>query len=271
MASAALRRAVMCRPTHFKVLYQINPWMDTKTPVDNGKANQQWMALKQALENANVKVDVVEQNKDLPDMVFACNCGIVLKNQVYLSRYRHPPRQPEREEYEKWFKQNGFQVFKDDKFYFEGGGDAKFSSPKKLWGAYGFRSDAGVYDLIKEIGDFEIVKCQLVDSRFYQLDTCFLPLDENNALWYPQAFSAESRKRMEKEINLIAVDEADAVKFVCNSIVVGNTVIMPTGCGQNMEKMLERKGFKVVECAMSEFLKGGGACQCLVLRLDYTE
>jgi len=265
-----LRRAAMCPPSYYKVVSKINPWMDPTKPVDLSVAQQQWMGLKRDLEKVGVRVDVVEPQPHLPDMTFACNSGTAWKNKVYLARFRHPERQPEREFFEKWYRDQGFEIYKDDKYFFEGGGDAKFSSPNKLFGGYGFRSDKGAYDLIRKMGDFKVVLCNLKDPRFYHLDTCFLPLDEQNALYFPPAFTPDSIAEMKKEINLIAVDEADALRFVCNGIVVGKTAFLPPGC-QSTRTLIEPLGFQVVESPMSEFLKGGGAMQCLLLRCDYAE
>lgn len=65
----------------------------------------------------------------------------------------------------------------------------------------------------------------------------------------------------------IEVSEAEATAFVCNAITVRNTVISPIGVGEETKKRLASRGFTVAEVDMSEFMKSGGACQCLVLRL----
>lgn len=44
------------------------------------------------------------------------------------------------------------------------------------------------------------------------------------ALWYPQAFTKETRKRMEEKLELIGVTETEAENFICNGITLGNTV-----------------------------------------------
>ena len=40
------RHYLMCRPTYFTVSYEINPWMDRRTPVDTALAVAQWERLR---------------------------------------------------------------------------------------------------------------------------------------------------------------------------------------------------------------------------------
>lgn len=65
----------------------------------------------------------------------------------------------------------------------------------------------------------------------------------------------------------IAISESEAKAFVCNAITVRNTVISPIGVSQETKDQLAKRGFSVTEIDMSEFMKSGGACQCLVLKL----
>jgi len=264
------RRVLMCRPSFFKVQYKINPWM-SDDPVDAKRAMQQWETLKKTIEQCGVEVKELTPVNGLPDMVFCCNAGIVHGNKVYLSHFRHPERQGERDHYEAWFKKQKFEIFGDTLTHFEGGGDATFTSTTRLWGAYGYRSERQVYDKIAakfKVPHLRAIVCQLASPQYYHIDTCFCPLSETSALWFPPAFTEESQKQMkeEKDFELIPVSKADAEKFVCNSITIGKTVISPVGCDETTA-VLERKGFTVAPVDLSEFMKSGGACQCLVLKL----
>lgn len=53
-----------------------------------------------------------------------------------------------------------------------------------------------VYERIRALGNFEIVICELVHPKFYHLDTCFAPVDQTTALWYPPAFSENTKKEV---------------------------------------------------------------------------
>ena len=58
------------------------------------------------------------------------------------------------------------------------------------------------------------VAMELVHPRFYHLDTCFLPLDDRSALYYPGAFDSYGRKVIRRFIeNPVPVGTADAYQF----------------------------------------------------------
>lgn len=119
-----------------------------------------------------------------------------------------------------------------------------------------------------KLGNFEVVICELILPNFYHLDTCFAPVDEKTALWYPPAFSDNTQKEILRRLpQSIAVSEKEANAFVCNAITIRKNVISPIGVADETKKTLKERGFKVTEVDMSEFMKSGGACQCLVLRL----
>uniref|UniRef100_A0A7E4ZR16 Amidinotransferase n=1 Tax=Panagrellus redivivus TaxID=6233 RepID=A0A7E4ZR16_PANRE len=257
----------MVPPKHFTVEYTINPWMGGV--VDQAKAQTQWDALKVAIEKQGVKVLTLDQAPGLPDMVFVCNSGLVLGNNVYLSKFRHAERSGEQEHYLKWFKANGYTVHGEDYAeYFEGGGDAVFSDYKTLWAGYGARSSKSVYSLVQSLGDYETVICDLVNPKFYHLDTCFTPVGATSALWYPGAFSAATQAEIRRRLpDAIEVSDAEATAFVCNAITIRNAVISPIGVSATTKDALKKLGYETVEVDMSEFMKSGGACQCLVLKL----
>jgi N-dimethylarginine dimethylaminohydrolase len=66
---------------------------------------------------------------------------------------------------------------------------------------------------------------------------------------------------------LIEVPEVEALHFVCNAVVLGNSIVLPAGCPETY-RLLEGRGFSVYPVHLSEFIKAGGAAKCLSLRLD---
>lgn len=65
----------------------------------------------------------------------------------------------------------------------------------------------------------------------------------------------------------IAISDEEADAFVCNAITVRKVVLSPKGMSSETKRKLEARGFGVIEFDMSEFMKSGGACQCLILKL----
>jgi N-dimethylarginine dimethylaminohydrolase len=109
---------------------------------------------------------------------------------------------------------------------------------------------------------------ELIDPRFYHLDTCFCPLDENSAIYYPGAFDEYGRSVLLDRIpHLIEVSAAEAVSFSCNAVVVGHSVVLNEGAPK-LARSLVDAGFGVRPVKLTEFIKAGGSAKCLTLRLD---
>src|SRR6476620_664544 len=72
------RHYAMVRPDHFRVDYQINPYMDLSRQPDPALTRVQWDGLVAAIEAAGGTVQSLPQRSDSPDMVYAMNLGLAL-------------------------------------------------------------------------------------------------------------------------------------------------------------------------------------------------
>jgi N-dimethylarginine dimethylaminohydrolase len=116
----------------------------------------------------------------------------------------------------------------------------------------------------------EIVPVELIDSRFYHLDTCFCPLPGGELLWFPQAFDRHGQEAISERVAKswrIAVREEEAVRFACNAVPIGKNVVLPEDCPVTMA-MLAAHGYSAHPVNLSEFIKAGGAAKCLTLSLN---
>ena len=265
-------RILMCAPDHYDVDYVINPWMEGNIHKSSQeKAVEQWSKLNFVL-NDIAQVDLVEGQPGVPDMVFTANAGLVLGDNAVLSRFYHLERQGEEPHFKKWFEDNGFNVFELPKdLPFEGAGDALLDREGQwLWAGYGFRSELDSHPYLAKWLDIEVLSLRLIDDRFYHLDTCFCPLAGGYLLYYPGAFDSYSNHIIEGRVpaqKRIAIAEADAINFACNSVNVGQTVVMNKAT-ESLKQRLSDAGFKVIETPLTEFLKAGGAAKCLTLRIN---
>ncbi len=265
-------RILMCAPDHYDVDYVINPWMEGNIHKSSqDKAVEQWSKLNQIL-NDIAQVDLVEGQPGVPDMVFTANAGLVLGENAVLSRFYHPERQGEEPHFKKWFADNGFNVFElPQDLPFEGAGDALLDREGRwLWAGYGFRSELDSHPYLAKWLDIEVLSLRLIDDRFYHLDTCFCPLAGGYLLYYPGAFDSYSNHIIEKRVpesKRIAIAEADAINFACNTVNVEQTVVM-NKASSSLKQSLEDAGFTVIETPLTEFLKAGGAAKCLTLRIN---
>jgi lysine-ketoglutarate reductase/saccharopine dehydrogenase-like protein (TIGR00300 family) len=263
-------RILMCAPHHYDVDYVINPWMEGNIHRSSRDlAEAQWDKLYQVLQTY-ATIDLVEPQKGWPDMVFTANAGLILGNKVILSRFFHPERQGEEPYFQAWFESQGYQVHLLPKnLPFEGAGDALMDRAENLlWAGYGFRSELDAHPYLAKWLDVEVLSLRLVDRRFYHLDTCFCPLTDGYLLYYPAAFDTYSNRLIELRVpadKRIAIDEADAVNFACNTVNIDKIVVM-NKVSDGLKRILAERGFTVVETPLTEFLKAGGAAKCLTLK-----
>jgi N-dimethylarginine dimethylaminohydrolase len=262
---------LMCPPDHFGIEYEINPWMSRALQADRLIAAQQWCDLKQLLEDAGARVALMESVAGLPDLVFTANAAMIHRQQAVLARFRHPERQGEEVYDERWLAGAGFEVLHvPGETFFEGAGDALFVGDT-LFAGYRIRSDARGHQQVGVLVDSRVIPLELVDGRYYHLDTCLCPLAPGQAIFYPAAFDSYGQRVLAELIpDLIAVEQAEAERFACNAVVVGRTVVTNTGAS-GLHAQLRARGFTPLETPLDEFVKAGGSAKCLTLRLDGEE
>jgi N-dimethylarginine dimethylaminohydrolase len=262
---------LMCPPDHYRIEYEINPWMDRAVGADATLSLRQWQALHDSLRELGARVDCLKPVAGLPDLVFTANAGLIYRNIFVSSQFRHGVRQGETPHFDHWAREHGCKVVSlPPGYYFEGAGDALFLG-EILFGGYRFRSDAKSHLWVGNLLNVEVLPLELVDPRFYHLDTCFCPLDGETAIYYPGAFDDYGRSVLEDRIpRLIAVSADEAVSFSCNAVVVGRTVLLNAGAPK-LARALQGLGYGVRPLPLTEFIKAGGSAKCLTLRLDGEE
>ena len=260
-------RILMCPPRHYAIRYEINPWMKLRNPIRHEAAQRQWEALYRVLRRLGVRILQVPQSRRCPDMVFTANAGVAQGRVFIPSHFRHPERQGESAAFIRFFKARGYRIADVAAgLYFEGEGDL-LPYRDLLFGGFRFRSELGAHEKVGAFLRKRVVGLELTRPHFYHLDTCFFPLDERSALYYPGAFDAYGRKVIQRFVeNPVAVARADACQFACNAIRVDRTVVI-NKIGRALKNRLWKLGYRAVETDMSEFVKAGGSVKCLLLRL----
>lgn len=266
-----MKRLLVCPPDYFRIDYEINPWMRITNAVDPYRAIRQWQDLMLTLEkDLGVVLERMAPVSGLPDMVFTANAGVVVGRTAVPSRFRHLERQREETYFEAWFKEHGYEVVPlREGLYFEGAGDL-LGVPDLWLGGYRQRSDVRVYTQLSRLFGREIIPVELVDGRFYHLDTCFCPLSGGEALYYPPAFDTYAQSVIADrlpEARRLVVPQADALRFACNAVCVDRHVVLPEGCRET-EQLLKARGYLPHPLPLDEFMKAGGSAKCLTLALD---
>lgn len=262
---------LMCPPDYYGIEYEINEWMNRSRPADQAEAQGQWKALHQTLLDLGVKVSLVPPQKGFPDLVFTANAGLIFQRNFLSSRFKHGERAGESLFFDAWFAEHDFKVLHlSEGHFFEGAGDALFCG-STLFAGYRFRSDALAHQELGRMINRRVLPLELVNPRFYHLDTCFCPLAPDEAIYFSDAFDDYGKRVLTEHVpKLHPIPEADAYRFGCNAVVVGRSVVINDGC-PGLQSLLRSAGYTPISVALDEFLKAGGSAKCLTLRLDGEE
>ncbi|MEB4209452.1 dimethylargininase [Mycobacterium sp. 94-17] len=261
----SVRRYAMTPPAYFAVEYAINPWMDVTAPVDAGLAQAQWENLYDTYLRLGHHVDVVEPVAGLPDMVYAANGGFVAHDVAIVARFRFAERAGEARAYARWMASLGHRPVYT-RHVNEGQGDLLKVGDIVLAG-WGFRTDRRAHPEISAALRAPVISLELVDPRFYHLDTALAVLDDHTIAFYPPAFSAAAQEQLGALFpDALIADTADAYVLGLNVVSDGLHVVLPSAA-TGFAAQLRRAGFEPIGVDLSELLKGGGSVKCCTLEV----
>ncbi len=267
-----ITRLLMCRPDHFGVTYDINPWMTQHVGSSAPDAVRQWERFVEVLQIAgDVSIETIEPVAGLPDLVFTANAALISGNLAICASFRHPERRREQSLYRSWLASRGFATTFLQQTFFEGSGDALFDRTRpQMFAGYGWRTERSATLQLSETISTRVVPLLLVDERFYHLDVALNPLASGHVMVYMNAFSPHAqvllRRAVEPEF-LIELTTDDALAFAANSVEIGDAMIMHS-CSKALQSRLYDAGYRVFTTDLSEFHKAGGSAKCLTLKLN---
>lgn len=276
------RSVLISTPEYFDIVDVKNVHMQGNIGgLNKNLAVKQWSDLKavyQSWKQQDILDEVLEikGEEGLEDMIFTANQSFpwTLKGKkvVVMSKMRHASREREVPYFRKFYKALGYELFElSGAPHFEGMGDLIPHYGKNLlYGGYGHRTDAGAYKEISQLLQVPVVLLKLEDERFYHLDTCFIPADENTVFLTPAAFQEEDLQGLKKLFkNIIEIPDEEADKyFALNAHLVNDAktkkkvAVLQKGTAV-MKRELHKLGFEVSEIDTSEYIKSGGSCFCM--------
>jgi ornithine aminotransferase len=281
-AAAPTAHLMMSAPDFFEVSYRINPWMDPanwSVAADRlaRDARDGWAGLKRAYEELGARIEVQMPVRGLPDMVFTANAAVVLDRKVMLARFLCPERQGEQAHNLAFFEALRARgvidsiVTPPEGLFFEGAGDAIWDRTRSLlWTGYGQRSSRDMHRALAETYGVPAIALELVDPRFYHLDTCFCVLPRGDIIWFKPALAPASQALVEElagRDKLIEASEDDAHHLAVNSVSLGNDVVL-CHASERLRAQLRERGYTPHVVGLDSFNRSGGAAYCLTLRLD---
>ena len=276
-------RFLMCRPRYFAVTYKINPWMDPAAWHQGGHvlhatAVQQWQGLFNALGARGARIELLEPEDGLPDLVFTANSAVVLDGKALLARFRYPQRQSEQPVFAAAFDILRRRGLIDEVttlppgVTLEGAGDCLWDAHRRaFWMGCGFRSGVEAREVVAAQFGVPCVALPLTDPAFYHLDTCFSPLPCGAVMYYPAAFTTEALTLIHAHVapeQRIPIAPDDAARFAANAVSFGRIIVL-SSCSDTLRARLREHDYTVVETPLTGFQHSGGSACCLTLRLDH--
>lgn len=274
-------RVLMCSPDYFDIVDVKNVHMQGHIGnTDKAQVNAQWQSLKDAYDALHTnkvldEVSVIPGAVGCEDMVFCANQTLPWKMEddsevVVMSRMRHESRQREVPYFEEFFKNKGFKPlhFNNVKM-FEGMGDVIPHPGKRLlYGGYGHRTTAEAYDELAQMLQTPVVALELINPKFYHLDTCFVPLSKDSVMLCKEAFTEDGLAMIRQLFTKVYyIPEYEAEKyFSLNAHAFDahgtKTAILQKGSAITVD-VLKQEGYNVVEIETGEFMKSGGSVFCM--------
>jgi ornithine aminotransferase len=273
---------LMSPPDFFEVAYSINPWMNPGEWQLDAKrlardAATGWDLLCATYESLGAKVIVKPAAQGWPDLVFTANCAVVLDGKAILARYLKDERAGEERHGQVMFEQLKARGLIDhvvrtpEGVYFEGAGDAIYDAHRKImWMGWGQRSCRAAHHTIEQVFGIQTLSLELVDPRFYHLDTALCVLPGGEVLYHPGAFTAEGRHEIRAVVGperLIEAPVEDAGALAVNAVCMDRIVVM-CHCSDTLRAQLHARGYHVHVVPLGSFNRSGGAAYCLTLALN---
>jgi N-dimethylarginine dimethylaminohydrolase len=261
------RDLLMCRPKFFRILHQINPYMDPRVQPNAKELKTEYNEIVESHLAAGRKVRFLDPAPDEPDMTYTANQALVRAHKAVLGNLP-PERAGETKFMRKWLESAGFEVI-DCPYRFSGQGDAIPTGTGAVIKGRQWRSDPKSDDFIKDALGYEIIPIHTVSDAWYDDDLVFGAIKPGLIAVAWDALDEASQKllRARTDLQYIDVSLGEAKNFACNLVSDGRTVVMPQG-GPRLAAELRRRGLTVVERSIAQLKLGGGAIRCTTLALD---
>lgn len=282
MSASINRTVLMSGPRYFEVK-ELNPYSKADTQPDIAGAATEFAAIKEAIEQTGIQVIKVDEPKNCQDGIFTANWALCRGDIAVLSSLPNA-RKAEEPYAERVLASLGKKVVRPP-YRFSGQGDA-LPCGNLLFCGSGYRNDARIHQFLADTLGYEIVPLQTIpeldasgkpttnrvtglpDSFFYDIDLAMCVLTPKLIAWCPGAFTPESQARMRQvPIEKIEVPLEEAMKFACNLVSSGDTVVMGT-TAPTLRADIEAHGLHVLTVELKELAKGGGYIRCTTLTLD---
>jgi N-dimethylarginine dimethylaminohydrolase len=264
---------LMCPPDSYDVHFLFNPHMPYTEHVDRRRAKAQWRRLVRVLEEAGADLHFLEPRPGLGPLVFTADGAFCYRpGDVLILQNDGVRGDLEPKIFQDWFGGRGFRVeCAPPNYRLDGGNLLRLADGDVLAGLKPFATGLGeryLARLLRLTCGAELFTVPLVDEKFLHLDTVVGVLGPQRFLVYRGGLHDGLLPAEGPLANaeIVDVSAADAARFGCNLVVVGDVVV--TGpISDDLGRRLTRLGYHVERVDLGEFYKAGGGAKCLTLPL----
>jgi N-dimethylarginine dimethylaminohydrolase len=251
----------------------------SRAETDPRRALAEWVRLADALVSLGAELAVLpppEHEPPLTGMVYTANAGQLFQARFLLSHMVAAHRQEEGNFLGPFLSGLGLRVERAEHPW-EGQAELTTDGAGRYLLSWGVRSAP---ESAVEIGallpaEAKILRVQ-IKPPFYHGDTCLglfrHPEGRALLLVYPGALLGKTPADLERffgpDVEVLPIQEQDALAYACNSLAVNGTVLVPRGLSAGLHEALRGRGFEILELGLDElFGKGGGGPRALVNNL----
>lgn len=263
-----MQKILLCPPLYFDIEYAINPWMHIDQKVNREKVLKEYANLKNKYTELGVQFDELQPTQGLPDQVYTTDMGLPVGKLFIKSNFKYGQRKPEATIGAEYFTSKKYAVYNlPPTISFEGEGDLIKNNDRYFMG-WGQRTMYKAEEYLQIALQKEVIPLKMINPSFFHLDTCFAPLNNDVAIYYPKAFSEDGRQTLKQYFKeIIPIHKKDADAFACNLVMFNKNIVVHEGLSKELRKKIESYGFIVHGLDMSEYLKGGGSVKCVSLQI----
>lgn len=259
-------RALVVKPDYFEIDYKVNYRLEKGLKIDRKKLFKQYDNLLSQLSKFGVSITEIEQQKNMPSMVYCRDWGFVNEDKTFfLAKFKPQPRRRESKFARKIFEGLGYEVITPpDRDYYTFA-DLYIVEDKYYFG-WGKRSAIKSKDFLEKHLKTELIDFKVIDHHYDHLDKCLGPIDNNSVLYYLEALSMIEQARVCYHFqNSIPITEQDASVYATSFIRIEDIILMPVGVSDYLKEEIRRLDVELVEIDVSEYLKAGQGLRSLAL------
>lgn len=263
-----LKKVLLSRPEYLKIMQPINVIQEkhVQKNIDKAVACKEHDEFVNVLRTEGVEVVLADIHEKFPNTVNTRDLGVTTPKGIVFGRFYSPYRWGEQRLAEQTFNRYQVDIFETHTSGTFEGGDFMYIDNKTAAVGTGIRTNKkGVDQLRKTFNDLD-TEIFTVDfeEKYLHLDMILNVVGEKVAVICEEALPNHIIQTLkEKNFTLINVSEEDVFLHKCNLLSIGNNTIISHSQATDVNKRLEKLGFKVIELSFKEVLKSGGGPRCM--------